>query len=95
MSAAPKGRLIGVGLSHFDAPEVADPPDLLDRRPGQVRAIETAIDKVRAKFGEASIGKGRGLTLSPSPVSSRAAASPDAPAAPSGRKTGSPARDRR
>ena len=88
-------RLIGVGLSHFDAPEVADPPDLLDRRPGQVRAIETAIDKVRAKFGEASIGKGRGLALSPSPVSSRAATSPDAPAVPSGHRTGNPARDRR
>lgn len=88
-------RLIGVGLSHFDAAEVADPPDLLDRRPGQLRAIETAIDKVRAKFGDASIVKGRGLVLSPPVVSNRPATSPAEPARPSANKTDSPARGRR
>jgi DNA polymerase-4 len=88
-------RLIGVGLSHFDTPEAADPPDLLDRRPGQLRAVESAIDKVRAKFGEAAIGKGRGLLLGEPAVSSRPAASPDGPARPSAHRKDSPARDRR
>jgi DNA polymerase IV len=88
-------RLIGVGLSQFDAPGLADPPDLLDPRPGQLRAIEIAIDKVRARFGDASIGKGRALALDPSPVSSRPAASPAAPVRPSGRMKSNPTRDRR
>lgn len=54
-------RLIGVGASPLAALADADQPDLAD--PGGVRevAAQKAIDAVRAKFGTASIGKGRSL----------------------------------
>lgn len=57
-------RLIGIGLSQFADPADADPPDLLDPRPARAARVERAIDAVRHKFGEAAIGKGRGLALS-------------------------------
>lgn len=54
-------RLIGVGASPLAALADADQPDLAD--PGGVRevAAQKAIDAVRAKFGNAAIGKGRSL----------------------------------
>jgi DNA polymerase-4 len=54
-------RLIGVGASDLSEGELADPPDLFDpERERQVR-VETAIDAVRAKLGDAAIAKGRGF----------------------------------
>jgi len=56
-----KFRLIGVGISSFGDLEDADVPDLLGRDNGKIKEIENAIDKVRSKFGDKIIGKGRGL----------------------------------
>ncbi|MFQ5772916.1 MAG: DNA polymerase IV [Kiloniellaceae bacterium] len=54
-------RLIGIGASDLVDGALADPPDPLNPdRERQVR-VEKAIDAVRAKLGEAAIGKGRGL----------------------------------
>ncbi len=55
-------RLIGVGLSHLGASEGADlTDDLLDPQAAQRRAAERATDKIRARFGDDSIVKGRGI----------------------------------
>jgi len=54
-------RLIGIGISGFGLLEDADKPDLLTQEIGKHKEIETAMDKVRAKFGDAAIAKGRGL----------------------------------
>jgi DNA polymerase-4 len=55
-------RLIGVGLSHLGTAENADlSNDLLDPQAAQRRAAERATDKIRARFGEDSIVKGRAL----------------------------------
>jgi DNA polymerase-4 len=54
-------RLIGVGVSDLVSGEDADPPDLLDPDRGRQAQVEAAIDSVRAKLGDASIRKGRGL----------------------------------
>lgn len=55
-------RLIGVGISSFGALEDADKPDLLTTQNNdRDKTVEAAIDKVRAKFGDTVIGKGRGL----------------------------------
>jgi DNA polymerase IV len=55
-------RLIGVGISSFGAMEDADKPDLLSsQNNSRDKTVEAAIDKVRAKFGDGVIGKGRGV----------------------------------
>ncbi|NQW11866.1 MAG: DNA polymerase IV [Alphaproteobacteria bacterium] len=54
-------RLIGVGVSDLGDASHADPQDLAEPDFEQRRKIETAIDMVRAKLGEAAITKGRGL----------------------------------
>lgn len=54
-------RLIGVGISSFGDVADADRPDLLGGDSGRVREIEAAIDRVREKFGDAVINRGRGL----------------------------------
>jgi DNA polymerase-4 len=55
-------RLIGVGISGFGLLEDADKPDLLaSKSSGRDKDVETAIDKLRTKFGDAVIGKGRSL----------------------------------
>lgn len=56
-----KFRLIGVGISSFGDVKDADTPDLLDQHGSKSREIESAIDAVRAKFGDKVIGKGRGI----------------------------------
>jgi DNA polymerase-4 len=54
-------RLIGVGISSFGAMKDADKPDLLSDNFAHDKQVESAIDRVRAKFGDTSISKGRGL----------------------------------
>ncbi|MCI2393302.1 DNA polymerase IV [Aliiroseovarius sediminis] len=61
-TVADKGpfRLIGVGLSHLGPSEDADrSDDLLDPKASQRRAAERATDKIRARFGDGIILKGR------------------------------------
>jgi DNA polymerase IV len=55
-------RLLGVGL-HNICPEAAcDPADLVDPAAGKRASTERAVDRVRAKFGEAAVAKGRGFS---------------------------------
>jgi DNA polymerase-4 len=54
-------RLLGVGLSNICGAHECDPHDLIDRKADKRAAAERAMDKVRAKFGGESVGKGRGL----------------------------------
>ena len=55
-------RLIGIGGTELGAEELADPPDLLDPGQARRRKVEETIDSVRARLGDAAIGKGRGFT---------------------------------
>ena len=54
-------RLLGVGLSQIRPSEECDPEDLLDRAAGRRAAAEHAMDRVRAKFGQEAVRKGRSL----------------------------------
>ena len=54
-------RLIGIGTSRYVPAEEADPPDLADPRSLRRRDMERAIDAIRERFGDDSIGHGRGL----------------------------------
>lgn len=54
-------RLIGVGISSFGDIEDADRPDLLSGASGHDKEVEAAIEKLRNKFGDTVIAKGRGL----------------------------------
>ncbi|MEL7115776.1 MAG: DNA polymerase IV [Pseudomonadota bacterium] len=55
-------RLLGVGLSHLTDAEGADASgDLLDPQAGQRALAEKATDKIRARFGDDAILKGRSL----------------------------------
>ena len=54
-------RLIGVGVSDLAGEAACDPPNLFDPARARNAEAERAIDSVRAKFGAASIFKGRGL----------------------------------
>jgi DNA polymerase-4 len=53
-----KFRLIGIGVSDLSDPGRADPPDLVDEQAGKRAAAEAAMDKLRAKFGNASVETG-------------------------------------
>ena len=55
-------RLLGVGISSFGQLEDADRPDLLSGKSDHDKEVETAIDKLRTRFGDAVITKGRGIT---------------------------------
>ncbi len=55
-------RLVGVGLADLADASAADTPDLFAATT-ESRAIEQAIDAVRAKFGDAAITRGRGFRL--------------------------------
>ena len=64
LQAEPKGRryrLIGIGLAELVAAEQCDEADLFDQTGARRDAAERAMDKVREKFGAASIRKGRSL----------------------------------
>nr|WP_236841923.1 DNA polymerase IV [Bosea sp. PAMC 26642] len=54
-------RLIGIGASDFSGPEEADHGDLADVATPRLKAMEGALDALRARFGDDSIGKGLGL----------------------------------
>jgi len=54
-------RLIGVGLSQIVEADMADPLDMLDASANRRATAERAMDKLRARFGDASIVKGRTL----------------------------------
>lgn len=54
-------RLIGIGTSDFSAPAEADRGDLADTQTPRLKAMESALDAVRARFGDAAIEKGLSL----------------------------------
>ncbi|GGF55840.1 DNA polymerase IV [Azorhizobium oxalatiphilum] len=51
-------RLIGVGLSDLSPGSDADPVDLVDTSTQRLKATESAMDAVRAKFGAAALKRG-------------------------------------
>ncbi len=51
-------RLIGVGISDFTDPRLADPEDLVDRHAGKRAAAEAAIESIRGKFGDDAVELG-------------------------------------
>ncbi len=50
-------------MSDLCDPERADPPDLIDQQAARRAAAEAAMDKIRAKFGKATVETG--YTFSP------------------------------
>jgi DNA polymerase-4 len=74
-------RLIGIGASSLGPAEDADPPDLVEVAARARADAERAMDKLRAKFGEGAVFKGRRLDA-------REVSSPDpeAPRSGSGRR---------
>ncbi|MCW5732150.1 MAG: DNA polymerase IV [Alphaproteobacteria bacterium] len=54
-------RLIGIGASVFAQPSEADRPTLLEPDRARKAKLEQAMDRLRERFGEETIGKGRGL----------------------------------
>jgi DNA polymerase-4 len=58
-------RLIGVGLVDLETASAVVEADLFDSGDRRIEAVERAIDAVRAKFGDESIRKGRGLKRAP------------------------------
>lgn len=65
----PRYRLIGIGASDFSAPEEADRGDLADIATPKLKAMEGALDALRAKFGDAAIGRGLSLRAPQRPSS--------------------------
>ncbi|MBN8994653.1 MAG: DNA polymerase IV [Rhizobiales bacterium] len=53
-----KFRLLGIGVSDFAAPELADPLDLADPDAGRRARAEAAIDAIRGKFGNQAVELG-------------------------------------
>ncbi len=56
-------RLIGIGASDFSPPVEADHGDLADTVTPRLKAMEGALDALRARFGDAAIGRGLSLRL--------------------------------
>jgi DNA polymerase-4 len=54
-------RLIGIGASPLLAGHLADAPDLADPSGPKRVAAQAAINALRERFGDAAIGRGRGL----------------------------------
>lgn len=55
-------RLIGVGVSNLSPGHAADPPDILEVNRNRRASAELAMDDLRARFGDDSVGKGRRLS---------------------------------
>jgi DNA polymerase-4 len=53
-----KFRLIGIGVSDLSDGHIADPPDLIDQQASRRAAAEAAMDKLRDRFGKASVETG-------------------------------------
>ncbi len=53
-----KYRLIGIGVSDLSSSDLADPPDLVDPAATRRAAAEDAINRLRDKFGKASVETG-------------------------------------
>jgi DNA polymerase-4 len=51
-------RLIGIGISEFADPRLADPADLVDHGAAKRAAAEAAIDRIRGKFGNEAVELG-------------------------------------
>jgi DNA polymerase-4 len=51
-------RLIGIGVSEFVDPRLADPDDLVDEGARKRAAAEAAVDRIRGKFGDEAVGLG-------------------------------------
>jgi len=51
-------RLLGIGISDFTDPGLADPTDLVDQGAGKRAAAEAAIDTLRGKFGNQAVELG-------------------------------------
>ncbi|MFN3670319.1 MAG: DNA polymerase IV [Bosea sp. (in: a-proteobacteria)] len=64
-------RLIGIGASDLGPPEDADHGDLADLATPRLKAMEGALDTLRARFGDAAIGKGLSLRAPQRPATSR------------------------
>ncbi len=56
--ARTKFRLIGIGVSEFTDPRLADPVDLIDPAAAKRAAAEAAIDTIRDKFGNRAVELG-------------------------------------
>lgn len=56
-------RLIGIGAQPLSPASEADPPDLLDPKSAQKKAVDDAMQSIRDKLGEAAIIKGRSLRI--------------------------------
>ena len=54
-------RLLGVGISNLTAAAEADPMSLIDPISDKRAAAERAMDRIRARFGDSRIDKGRSL----------------------------------
>ncbi|MBS0471697.1 MAG: DNA polymerase IV [Proteobacteria bacterium] len=54
-------RLLGVGISQLAPESACDPADLVDDGAGKRAAAERAMDKVREKFGDKAVIKGRAV----------------------------------
>jgi hypothetical protein len=52
-------RLIGIGASGLGPAEDADRPDLIDVAAGTRAKAELAMDRMRERFGEEAVFKGR------------------------------------
>lgn len=51
-------RLIGIGVSDFDDPLLADPDDLVDTGSAKRARAEAAIDRIRDRFGNPAVETG-------------------------------------
>ena len=51
-------RLIGIGVSEFADPALADPEDLVDRDAAKRAAAEAAMDTIRDRFGKRAVETG-------------------------------------
>ena len=53
-----KFRLIGIGVSEFADPRLADPADLIDPDAARRAKAEAAVDSIRDRFGNKAVGLG-------------------------------------